>query len=278
MYVSALVGGQRTRVGEESMLKAILRTIGIYRMYEKWLKEQVTKDEMPRHIGVILDGNRRWALEKNLRLIEGHKRGASTSIEFLDWCLSLGIRTVTVYAFSAENFRRQENEVEDILSVIEKQVRELESDRRIHEKKVRVKAIGRLDCLPHNLRSVLQRVEDVTREYTAHYLNIAIAYGGRAEIVDAAKKIAEDVERRKISVDHIDEDLFMQYLYTAHLPNPYPDLIIRTSGEERLSGFLLWQSAYSELCFIDVWWPDFRKIDLLRAIRTYQKRLRRFGR
>ncbi len=259
------------------MLRGMLEAVGVYKVYEEWLLDQVKKTEVPKHVGVILDGNRRWAAERSLSFIEGHRRGARKGEDFLDWCLNLGIETVTVYVFSSENFQRPESEVRNILSLIEDQAMRLESDERIHEQKVRVKALGRLDNLPESLRKVLQRMENSTRAYGEHYLNIAIAYGGRAEIIDAAKKIAKDVKAQKVAPDQIDEDFFMQYLYTAHLPNPYPDLIIRTSGEERLSGFLLWQSAYSELCFIDVWWPDFRKIDLLRAIRTYQRRVRRFG-
>ena len=260
------------------MLTGLLKIIGVYKVYAKWLNGQVKKSVMPRHVGVILDGNRRWAAERTLAIEEGHMQGAKTGESFLDWCLGLGIKIVTVYAFSAENFRRSQSEVNDILAIIEQEALHLESDPIIHEKKIRVKALGRLDYLPYRLREIVQRLEHSTKNYDKHYLNIAVAYGGREEIVDAAKKIAEDVKSLRISVDKIDENLFMQYLYTSHLPNPYPDLIIRTSGEERLSGFLLWQSAYSELCFIDVWWPDFRKIDLLRAIRTYQKRVRKFGR
>ncbi len=259
------------------MLTGFLRAIGVYKVYEKWLTEQVKRADMPRHIGVILDGNRRWAIERSLTVAEGHFRGAMKGEDFLDWCLSLGVRTVTIYAFSAENFQRSSDEVKNILSIIERQALRLTSDLRIHDKKVRVKALGRLDYLPEGLRRVLQGIEEATMAYDGHYLNIAVAYGGRAEIIDATRNIARDVSEGKVAIDQIDETSFMKYLYTAHLPNPYPDMIIRTSGEERLSGFLLWQSAYSELCFIDVWWPDFRKIDLLRAIRTYQKRVRKLG-
>ena len=131
--------------------------------------------------------------------------------------------------------------------------------------------------MPKSLVKLIEEVEEATRNYDEHFLNIAIAYGGRAEIVDAARKIAEKVERKELDPKQIDEKLFEKFLYTSHLPKQDPDLIIRTSGEERLSGFLLWQSAYSELCFLDVYWPDFRKIDLLRAIRTFQRRKRRFG-
>ncbi|TRO59062.1 di-trans,poly-cis-decaprenylcistransferase [Candidatus Bathyarchaeota archaeon] len=259
------------------MLSGLLKATGVYRIYEKWLIEQVRKTKMPRHLGIILDGNRRWAHERNLKNNEGHKLGAIVGENFLDWCLGLNVKTVTVFIFSAENFQRSMNEVEGILSLIERYATKLGSDPRIHNKKVRIKAIGRLDYLPQSLKKVLEKIEGMTEKYDGHYLNLAIAYGGRAEIIDAAQRIAKEAQENRIRIDEINEKSFTKYLYTAHLPNPYPDLMIRTSGEERLSGFLLWQSAYSELCFIDVSWPEFRKIDLLRAIRTYQKRVRRFG-
>ena len=142
---------------------------------------------------------------------------------------------------------------------------------------VRIKAIGRLELLPESLRTALNDVERATAHYNKHYLNIAVAYGGRAEIVDAAKRIIDEVQSGLLDKKSVDEDMFTKYLYTSHLPNPYPELIIRTSGEERLSGFLVWQSAYSEFVFLDVYWPEFRRIDLLRAVRTYQRRKRRFG-
>jgi tritrans,polycis-undecaprenyl-diphosphate synthase [geranylgeranyl-diphosphate specific] len=232
---------------------------------------------MPEHVAVILDGNRRWAAGHALPSILGHEKGAKTGEEFLNWALDLNIKTITVYAFSTENYKREGNEVQEVLNLIERQLKLLETNPRLHENRVRVKALGRTELLPDSLREILERIEKTTSNYDQHYLNIAIAYGGRAEIVDAARKIGRDIEHGKLLSDQIDENIFRDYLYTAHLPNPYPDLIVRTSGEERLSGFLLWQSAYSELCFLDVYWPDFRKIDLLRAIRTYQQRKRRFG-
>ncbi len=232
---------------------------------------------MPEHVAVILDGNRRWAAGHALPSILGHEKGAKTGEEFLNWALDLDIKTVTVYAFSTENYRRKDNEVQEVLNLIGNQLKLLETNPRLHENRVRVKALGRTELLPNSLREILGKIEKVTSNYDQHYLNIAIAYGGRAEIVDAAKKIGRDIEHGKLVSEQIDENIFRDYLYTAHLPNPYPDLIVRTSGEERLSGFLLWQSAYSELCFLDVYWPDFRKIDLLRAIRTYQQRRRRYG-
>jgi tritrans,polycis-undecaprenyl-diphosphate synthase [geranylgeranyl-diphosphate specific] len=172
---------------------------------------------------------------------------------------------------------RPSEEVATIMRIIEDEARRLITDPRIHERRVHVKAIGRLELLPASLRAVLEEVEKTTEVYDQHYLNIAVAYGGRAEIVDAAKRIIDEVQDGTLDAHAVDEDVFRKYLYTSHLPNPYPELIIRTSGEERLSGFLIWQAAYSEFVFLDVYWPEFRRIDLLRAVRTYQRRRRRFG-
>jgi tritrans,polycis-undecaprenyl-diphosphate synthase [geranylgeranyl-diphosphate specific] len=233
---------------------------------------------MPEHVGIILDGNRRWASEKALTHYDGHWVGAKVGEEVLDWCLEYGIKTLTLYTFSTENFSRPSEEVKTVLNIIEQEAIKLGRDKRLHSQKVRVKVLGRTDLLPESLQDVLKKLEDETAEYDRHFLNVAIAYTGRAEIVDATKKIVEEINQGNLSAHQIDEDTFHKYLYTAHLPNPYPDLVIRTSGEERLSGFLLWQSAYSELVFVDVYWPEFRRIDFLRAIRLYQRRHRRYGR
>ncbi|WP_455285521.1 polyprenyl diphosphate synthase [[Eubacterium] cellulosolvens] len=250
------------------MLESFLRAIGGYAVYEKWLDGQVRKRPIPEHLGVILDGNRRWAIARSGTEYDGHRYGAKTGQRFLEWCLDLSIKTITLYVFSMENFNRPKHEVETILNIIEEEATKLLKDQRLHQNQVRVKALGRVDLLPKSLREVLREVEDATESYDRYYLNIALAYGGRTEIVDAARKIADDVREGSVRPEEIDEQFFMKYLYTAHLPNPYPDLVIRTSGEERLSGFLLWQSAYSEFCFLDVYWPEFRRIDLLRAVRT----------
>jgi tritrans,polycis-undecaprenyl-diphosphate synthase [geranylgeranyl-diphosphate specific] len=259
------------------MLPTLLKTIGVYTFYEKWLEGVVTSEQLPKHVGIILDGNRRWGFERYGDQLNGHFYGAKTGEEFLQWCLDLGIRTVTLYVFSTENFRRPREEVDTVLSLIEEEARKLITDSRIHENKVHVKAIGRLELLPESLRAALVNLENATANYDEHYLNIAVAYGGRAEIVDAAKRIIDEVQKGVLDKRSVDEDIFTKYLYTSHLPNPYPELIIRTSGEERLSGFLIWQAAYSEFVFLDVYWPEFRRIDLLRAVRTYQRRRRRFG-
>ena len=260
------------------MLDRLLRSAGVYAVYEEWLTRQVKALPMPEHVGIILDGNRRWAWEKQLTIEDGHFMGAKVGEKLLDWTVELGIKTLTLYVFSTENFERQSDEVKGLLKLIEGEARRLGSDRRLHSNMVRVKILGRTDLLPDSLQEALVDIEKSTKNYSNHFLNVAVAYTGRAEIVDATKKIIEDVNQGVLSSQQLDEDTFMKYLYTAHLPNPNPDLVIRTSGEERLSGFLLWQSAYSELVFVDVYWPGFRKIDFLRALRLYQRRHRRFGR
>jgi tritrans,polycis-undecaprenyl-diphosphate synthase [geranylgeranyl-diphosphate specific] len=259
------------------VLKKFLSVIGAYKAYEKWLWIQVKNGEKLEHIAIILDGNRRWASEKELNPWLGHKKGAETVEQLLDWCEKLGVKFVTLYTFSTENFRRSPEEVEEIMRIAEVEFRKLLTDERIHRNKVHVKVIGRVNLLPESLQQLIADVEKTTANYDKQFLNFAFAYGGRAEIVDATKTIAEKVKNGELDLNDVDENTFEQYLYTSHMPKQDPDLIIRTSGEERLSGFLLWQSAYSELCFLDVYWPDFRLIDLLRAIRTFQKRKRRYG-
>lgn len=259
------------------MLRTLACILGVYSMYDKWLWYQIKGGEKPEHIAIILDGNRRWASERLLMPWIGHRHGAKRIEELLKWCLNLDVRSITLYAFSTENFQRPPEEVETILSLIEEKLLDVLTNEEIHKHEVHVKVIGRTNLLPDNLQKAIKEAEDATKSYDKHFLNVAIAYGGRAEIVDAAKEIAQRVENGDLTPKEIDEELFEQHLYTAHMPKQDPDLIIRTSGEERLSGFLLWQCAYSELCFLDVYWPDFRRIDLLRAVRTYQNRKRRFG-
>ena len=259
------------------MFKRLLSVIGAYKVYEEWLWHQLKGGVKPEHIAIILDGNRRWASEQALNLFSGHEKGADKVEQLIDWCLQLGVKSITLYMFSTENFQRSKSEVEEIMRIAEERFQRILADERIHENKVRVKIIGRVNLLPEHLQQLIADVEKSTEGYDKHFLNFAFAYGGRAEIVDAAKKIAEKVGTGDLSPDEVDEQLFEKHLYTSHMPNQDPDLIIRTSGEERLSGFLLWQSAYSELCFLDAYWPDFRFIDLLRAVRTFQNRKRRFG-
>jgi tritrans,polycis-undecaprenyl-diphosphate synthase [geranylgeranyl-diphosphate specific] len=259
------------------MLKKLLSILGAYKLYEKWLWYQVKNGAKLEHIAIILDGNRRWASENELNPWLGHKKGAETVEQLLDWCEKLKVKFVTLYTFSTENFRRSPEEIAEIMKIAEEKFRKLLTDERIHRNKVHVKVIGRVNLLPESLQQLIADVEKATENYDNQFLNFAFAYGGRAEIVDAAKTIAEKVKDGELKLDEVDESTFEKYLYTAHMAKQDPDLIVRTSGEERLSGFLLWQSAYSELAFLDVYWPDFRLIDLLRAIRTFQTRKRRYG-
>ena len=207
----------------------------------------------------------------------GHWQGADAEENLLDWCEEFDIKIITLYVLSEENLDREDLELEYLYRLIKNRLEKLYNDPRIHRNKMRVKAIGKIELLPETLKDVIQRLDDATKNYSNHFLNIAIAYGGQNELVDAVKKIGEKIKSGTLDVDKIDKEEIEANLYTAHLPQSSPDMILRTSGEKRLSGFLMWQSAYSELIFMDVFWPEFRKIDLMRAIRTFQKRKRRLG-
>ena len=207
----------------------------------------------------------------------GHWQGADAVENLLDWCEEFDIKIITLYVLSEENLDREDLELEYLYGLIKNRLEKLYNDPRIHRNEMRVKAIGKIELLPETLKDVLQRLDDATKNYNKHFLNIAIAYGGQNELVDAVKKIGEKIKSGTLDVDKIDKEEIEANLYTAHLPQSSPDMILRTSGEKRLSGFLMWQSAYSELVFMDIFWPEFRKIDLMRAIRTFQKRKRRLG-
>ncbi|MDI6855219.1 MAG: polyprenyl diphosphate synthase [Candidatus Thermoplasmatota archaeon] len=245
------------------------------KVYERKLTEEILANPLPNHIAIIMDGNRRFAEKLGLKPIEGHVMGRDKLEEVLDWCLELGIKIVTVYALSTENIMRTAEELKALLELFTESFRKAGDDERVHRNKVRIKAIGRVDILPREVQESIKYAEDRTKEHENYYLNIAIAYGGREEIVQAVRGIANDVKVGKLDESSINEELISSYLYTKDLPDP--DLILRTSGEERISNFLLWQLAYSELYFADVYWPELRKIDFLRAIRAYQHRQRRFG-
>jgi len=259
------------------MLKKTLEVLGAYKIYEYWLGRQIKGKPIPSHVGLILDGNRRWAKQKRITANLGHDFGARVAEEFLDWAEALGIKTITLYVLSTENLKRSPEEVTHLLSLVEEYLRRMIKSRDFHEKKVRIKFIGKPSLLPDTIQKLIKEIEDSTSIYDNFFLNLAIAYGGRQEIIDMVKNVAGDVATSKIKVEDINSETIGNFLYTSHLPNPEPDIVIRTSGEERLSGFLLWQSAYSELIFFDAYWPDFRKIDLMRAIRIYQSRSRRYG-
>jgi tritrans,polycis-undecaprenyl-diphosphate synthase [geranylgeranyl-diphosphate specific] len=247
----------------------------VYHVYSWYLWRQVKNRPMPKHVGIILDGNRRFARQVNMDPTWGHEIGAKRIDEVLDWCFDAGIKVVTIFAFSTENFSRSKREVTKIMELAKERFESVARSEVVHRHRVRVRAIGRLSLLPPAVLDAIRAAEATTAPYDRFHLNVAIGYGGRAEIVDAVRRIAQEVKDGKIQPNDIRDSTIEDHLYTAGIADP--DLVIRTSGEERLSGFLLWQSAYSELYFADVFWPEIRKIDFWRALRTLQQRERRFG-
>ncbi len=235
---------------------------------------------MPGHVGLILDGNRRYARKQGfLDPSRAYALGAQKLDEVLLWCSELGIPAVTLWVCSTENLKRSHAEVSGILGAVEAKIGALAHDPWIHQRRVRVKAAGRLSLLPESTVAAIRSAEEATAGYDAMTLTIAVAYGGREEIADAVRdlilaKALDGVGLEKVA-EHVTPEAIDQHLYTSGLPDP--DLIIRTSGEVRLSGFLLWQSVHSEFYFTDVYWPEFRKVDFLRAIRSFQQRTRRYG-
>lgn len=253
-----------------------LLTDRAYSSYESMIEKEIHAGQIPQHIAIIMDGNRRYAEEVlGTEAKEGHRLGREKLDEVLHWCLDLNVKILTVYAFSTENFNRDPDEVDYLMELLEKSLYEFADDPRVHESRVGIKVIGDLDLLPDAVVKAKDYAIERTRDYSDHYLNMAIAYGGRQDITRAVRMIAQDAVDGKVEIDGIDESTISRYISTYGLPDP--DLVLRTSGEVRISNFLLWQMAYSELYFADVYWPSFRYIDLLRAIRTYQQRKRRYG-
>jgi len=235
---------------------------------------------MPLHVGIILDGNRRHGRDLHLTNPRDiYDLGAEKLDDVLAWCAELRISAVTLWVLSTDNLRRSPEEVSGVLAAIEGKLNRLVLDPRIHHQRVRVRAVGRLDLLPSSTLEAIQAAQNTTLAYEAMTLTIAVAYGGREEISDAVRALLKDRlasgESLSEVIDEITPAMISRHLYTVELPDP--DLIIRTSGEIRLSGFLLWQSAHSEFYFSDIYWPAFREIDFLRAVRSYQQRRRRFG-
>ncbi len=222
-----------------------------------------------------MDGNRRFAQEVGITAEAGHIIGSKKIEDVLDWCFLLDIPVLTIYAFSTENFKRSTDEVQTLMRLFKEELTKAKEDSRIHQYQIRIRILGHLDALPPELQQAAQEIMDLTKHYDKYLFNIALAYGGREEIINAIKLIATDVKDGKLDIPRISQDTVSSYLYTTGIPDP--DLILRTSGEERVSNFLLWQLAYSELYFSDVYWPAFQKRDFLEAIRTYQNRKRRFG-
>lgn len=256
---------------------AVFQLSGLYKIYGKRLESEIQNGDIPNHVALILDGNRRWAKRHLAMPKNGHWKGADAVENLLDWCEEFDIKIVTLYALSAENLNRKDEELEYLYELIRMRLEKLLNDPRIHKNKMRVKGIGRIELLPESIKQILRQLDKVTKNYDGHFLNIALAYGGQYELVDAVKKIGEKIKDGSLNVEDISKKEIELNLYTSHLPQSSPDMVLRTSGEKRLSGFLMWQSAYSELIFMDIFWPEFRKIDLMRAIRTYQERKRRLG-
>ncbi|MDO9515633.1 MAG: isoprenyl transferase [Syntrophales bacterium] len=234
---------------------------------------RIIKEKLPRHIAVIMDGNGRWAKKNMLKRGMGHERGAESVRTVVKTCRELGIQYLTLYAFSVENWQRPKSEVRALISLLETYLKSELVE--MKETGIRLFTIGDTEKLPKTVRDLLFRAMEETSGNSGMVLNLALSYGGRDEIISAVQGILRDAKLSNIDEKTITKDVFSQYLYTADMPDP--DLLIRTSGEYRLSNFLLWQMAYTELYFTDVLWPDFSKDELIEAIVDYQRRERRFG-
>ena len=241
----------------------------------KLLREVTNHPDKINHLAIIMDGNRRFAWSKALETGIGHKMGKMKLEQVLDWVLELKIHYFTVYALSTENLNRPNGELDGLFQLYIEGLKDIADDPRIHENKVRVQIIGKREMLPESVNESITYAEEKTAHYNDYTFTVCLAYGSREEMLAAIKSIAIDHHSGDLELDSIDEDEVSRRLYTAEMPDP--DLVIRTSGEERISNFLLWQMAYSELYFTDVFWPSFSKKELLKAIQTYQARKRRFG-
>ena len=246
----------------------------LYGAYERGLARQLEPDRVPRHVGVILDGNRRWAKAAGAPTSRGHRAGADKIDELLGWCEEVGVEHVTLWLLSTDNLARPTAELRPLMTIIENTVQRLGDSRRW-----RVHPVGALDLLPAETARVLKEVGTDTASVDGMTVNIAVGYGGRREIADAVRSLLHDHAERGTSIEELAEILdvehIAEHLYTRGQPDP--DLVIRTSGEQRLGGFLLWQSAHSEFYFCEAYWPDFRRVDFLRALRSYAERNRRYG-
>ena len=240
------------------------------------LRDRLKQSELPEHVSIIMDGNRRFAWGSNIGRDMGHHHGKEKLKEVMDWILDLGIPYLTVYALSTENMReRPEDELESLYDLYIAGLDEIAEDPRIHSRGVKVQAVGRLESLPSRVREAIDRAESRTADYSDFLFTVCLAYGGREEIIDAVREVADDHAKGELALESIDSAQISARMYTADLPDP--DLVIRTSGEERISNFLLWQIAYSELHFTDVHWPSFSKNDLYEALESFQSRRRRYG-
>ena len=275
-------GAPRRPSDEDGRLTSAIRHSGpyaalrdlVYRLYERRVEKSLPTDITPRHVGVILDGNRRWARSMGITDVNtGHQRGAQKISELLKWSAEAGVEHVTLWLLSTDNLNRPANELEPLLAIIENTVRGLAADG------WHVQPVGALDLLPDSTARVLKDAREATSDAPGLIVNVAVGYGGRREIADAVRSLLIEQASRGTSIEELAEGLevehIAEHLYTRGQPDP--DLVIRTSGEQRLSGFMLWQSAHSEFYFCEVHWPDFRKVDFLRAMRSYAARHRRYG-
>lgn len=231
------------------------------------------ENNLPEHIAIIMDGNRRWAKEKNLEVKQGHYAGAENLEKIAQYANKIGIKYMTVYAFSTENWKRSENEVKALMMILKNYIEKLLE--RTSANNIKINILGDISRLEIGLQNSINKIIDKTKNNTGLTLNIAFNYGGRAEILRATKQIAEEIHEGKLDLEKIDEKCIENHLYTKGQPDP--DILIRTSGEIRISNFLLWQLAYTEFIFIDKYWPDFNENDIEESIRIFQKRHRKFG-
>jgi len=254
------------------MIENILNVSQLFELYTQYMSINETTNKL-QHVAIIMDGNGRWAKERGLPRLEGHKAGAESVRSMVHACIERDIPYLTLYAFSSENWKRPRNEVDGLMNLLEHFLKSKLKE--FQRQGIRLQAIGRLDRLPRKTRATLERVIEETQNNTQLTLVLSLSYGGREEIVDATRDIAMKVAAGKISIQDVDNELFAEHLYTADIPDP--DLLIRTSGEMRLSNFLLWQLSYAEIYVTKVFWPDFRHEEFAKAIDSYKRRQRRFG-
>jgi short-chain Z-isoprenyl diphosphate synthase len=256
------------------MFKRLIKFF-LYEIYERRLGDKLKAGPIPKHLGVILDGNRRFAKSLGVETSEGHRLGAKKVRSLLQWCGEFRIPVVTLWAFSTQNKSRDPQEVAALMDLFTEQARTMLHDEEFERNDIRVKVLGRRDDFPVELQEALNELEQATAKRKGMLVQLALGYGGREEIVDAVKSYLTSAPSLPGAIESLNEEVITQHLYSHDVPDP--DFIIRTSGEVRLSGFLLWQAAYSEYYFVDVNWPGFRRVDFLRALRSFQSRQRRFG-
>lgn len=233
-----------------------------------------TNNKVPKHLAIILDGNRRFAKRLMMKPFKGHEWGAKKIEKLLDWCKEFKIKELTLYAFSVENFNRPKEEFNYLMNVFKKEFDRLKSDERLEKEKIKINFIGRIKMFPKEIQEKMSQLMEKTKDNNKFLINFAMAYGGRQEIIDGVKELAAYVKHRNMDVYKINEKMFSNFLYMKD----EPDLIIRTGGEKRMSNFLMWQSPYSELIFLEKMWPEFDKKDFIQCIEEYNRRERRFGR